>query len=293
MRHSRRLRLLLLIGLFAGRSNGMTPGISLTLFSDKQTFVNGEMIYLEATVENLTSSPVEIPKFAGRSYRILQIVDMQGNPVPYHDFRFDETSARVPGKGRVIRDVSLIESGNGNNATGIARDFIPGRYRVWIEIGKIKSNILEITIAPRSSEEELVHRRLNEDVVLFQDMKKAIAECFRLLNEYPNSVFLPNIYWELITLLSFDRDAGGLSRVSLEFIRKFPNFGGLQVPVSYYRSGLERELGITRNGHPTSEQAMLISRKLNELKAAFIDSKVARYVDSELENARKEWSGNK
>ncbi len=202
---------------------------------------------------------------------------------------FKKPTVVLAARGIVVGVVDFFFVGNTADATGIGRHFLPGTYRVWVELYDVKSNEAEFRIVSRSSQEQAVHERINEIARSRGDHQLKVSAYRELAASHDGSVFLPNIYELLMGELSSMVDSEPAKEAALEYIDSFPNFGGIRSAVSIYERHLEVRAGVQRNSVPTADQASEITSSLESLRGKYPGTLTAHFVQVKIEKKFKEW----
>lgn len=257
--------------------------LELTIFKSK--FIKGEFVYAEVKVKNLGNERLEIPSLHQLTGG-LKLMGTDTNNKPLHHVgpivHGPEVTATLPPQGELVQTVDLeTDLGNDDNSRHPLKAFLPGNYRIWATLGDVQSNHISFEVISPSGRELRVHEELRSLYV--NHRRDEETEFKRLIREYPQSVYLPNIYLVLLGSLHARSISTGesteLKRASLEFISNFPNSPFVETALRYFINGLEIDEGVTIHGRPTENQRKQVSEEFLKLKNRFPRTKAASRVE--------------
>lgn len=275
-------------------TTSLQGNISVHLEPDKTTYVTGELIYLDCTVVNQTDQTLEASLLRSDDGLKLLVQDATGEIVsgPPRGFRMGPTpTTEIGPKSSLVSTINLVRYGNGDEWTGSMRDFIPGLYAISATFMGVPSNTVKIKIVSRSPSQQNQHQRI---VSLYRPKRVSDEEAVRTLRslvvENPNSVYIPNMYWQMLFHLSYGDHAAQSESTALEFIEKFPDHGATGIALMYLNKAIQRQLSVPLRQSPSEDQQHLIESKLLRVKSRYPNRRIARLVDEEIDKARTWWA---
>jgi len=252
--------------------------LSLSLTSSRLSFVAGEMIYLNAIIENTTDEILIIEDPIEYGVLRMRILDEKNTFVDrfVSDSRLPGLPPRATLRPHQKRNVQVDFKwfGNGSTMTGGVRDFLPGVYRVWVEYDGIKSNLVEIAIQGRSTAEEAIRLKIEHAVKLTTlNAEQAVRECQDLLKSEPSSLFTPNVYSLMLFYLHASGRYQEAMMAALDFIQRYPNHGAVEYAVNYYQKSLIDSKPSSPDGLPSPVAIGQANSELQKIAAQYPDSK--------------------
>lgn len=267
-----------------GFSQNLQGKIKLELSADTNVFVWGEYIWVDVSIVNLLNQEVSVPDL--RSHARIHITDEHGNRVqgPIID-AFMMVYVPVPPKSSIAESFN-VEHWNDKTEDSPGTRLLPGTYSARAVLMDVSSNILRFKVVPPSPEQRLVAREIANKIRKWRPAAQRIQDAKALLRQFPHTVYLSNIYYWLLVLLTMSDNpterSDELVRYALEYLEKFPNRGEAQVALSCYISGLRNKLGIERDQKATPQQWRIIESELQKIKSRFPDERIARYIEQTI-----------
>jgi hypothetical protein len=162
---------------------------------------------------------------------------------------------------------------------------------VWAELQDVTSNVLHIQVISPSPEERMIAEEIVKKLGRWKSKSQAIEDAKALIQRYPHTVYLPNIYGRLLSLLnasdrSTDRTEE-LMKYSLQLLEKFPDNGGAILGLETYVVGLRRKLGCPHPQSVDSQQAKAIQDELTRINARFPNVRMNRLVDEMIKDYKQ------
>jgi len=278
--------------------NSLVGKVQVKLHVNKTQYVSGEAIFIDCSFRNLVNRDLHIPELDDRkSERFLTIVDSENRRVRsgiiVHTIGGPPLEV-LPSKGQLVKTFSLASYGNTDSFTGIVKNLKPGSYRVWIELGDVLSDTLQIQIVEPSAQDRLFAERLNTLVSNYMAVQAAVQEAEKLIRGNPHSPYLPNVYFDIMIALQYSDDANlnsrKLKQIAEQYIAQFPDFGGIENAVHRYVDAIMNGMGARHKRTLTSAEMSMIERELQGLKTRHPSARLARYIDQKINRLRKEQS---
>jgi hypothetical protein len=280
--------------------NSLVGKVEVKLHVNKTQFVSGEFIFIDCSLRNRVNRNLHIPELDDRNTeRFLTIVDSENRRVRsgiiVHTIGGPPLEV-LPSKGQLVKTFSLASYGNTDSFTGIVKNLKPGSYRVWIELGDVLSDTLQIQIVEPSAQDRLFAERLNTRVSNYIEgtVQAAVQEAEKLIRENPHSPYLWNAYFHLMSALQYSDDANlnsrKLKQIAEQYIAQFPDFGGILHAVHFYVDGIMNGIGARHKRTLTSAEMSMIERELQGLKTRHPSARLARYIDQKINRLRREQS---
>jgi len=261
--------------------------IALELSADKGVYVWGENIWLDVTRVNLLDQEVVV---SGEHHIGIRVTDDSGGRVlpgwivDYYAIRYS-VSPRSS-----LTESFRVDHRNDTTEESPGTRLLPGAYTVWAVLGDVTSNTLQVRVIPPSAEERVVAQQVVEKLHKWSSMTEAIQDAKNMIRQYPHTVYLPNVYLELIgKLAAADKGtarAEELVKYSLELIEKFPSHGDVQVALGYYVTGFLRKLGVGNRQTPSPQQWRTVETELQEILSRHPNERMKRYVDQIVKNSQ-------
>jgi hypothetical protein len=281
---------ILLLSRISSQPRGITQqrlagSVKLRLVPDTNVYVWGQYGWLEVFVSNLRKEPIRIPNTNQQlSLLTLVITDQTGRtarPVSIPTLYGDLSQTLEPNE--VIRESFQLDYyTNDTTRTSPGPTLLIGEYTVRAVLNDVTSETKTIRIRPPSSEERSVAEQITRELQPNRGLN-AIENARRLLREYPNTVYLPNIYRVLLGELATSNDpverSEELSRMSLEYLQKFQQSGEAKVAISYFGMAERNRLGVQHGAVLNPVQRETIKSRLQALKSRFPTERVSRYVE--------------
>jgi hypothetical protein len=290
----------LLICNTAASLENLAGKVELKLHANKTQVVSGEWIFFDCSVRNLVAKDVQLPLLDGRGTgRFISFVDSKNERVPggiVADGFGEDPVEHLPPKSTIVKTFSLALYGNADSFTGLVRNLKPGFYRVWVKLSGALSDTLEIEVVAPKAGDKLVAERLNARVCNYvkATLTTAIHEGRELIRANPQSPYLPNAYYALMSALNYSDNAqwnsNELRQVSEEFIARFPDFGGVERAVRFYALAVQNSVGARHKRDLSDAQLSVIEARLRALKRRYAGSRLTRYVNQEIASLRKNQS---
>lgn len=273
------------------QSEKLRGKISIQLAIEKKQLLEGENIYYELTIRNLVNREMRTPKLSSGAFRI-RVTDAQGKELSravildgleggladYMVLKAEEVIVKTVGHNVTTGETARIAAG------GL---IAAGTYRSQAILADVKSNLVEFHVVKPTGKDWEVAQKIDQ-LNKFASWEQALEDAKSLVIQYPNTVYLPNIYTRLFIRLRASSDmrhrTDELMERAMECMRKLPNSGFATTALRFYVEGLSNKLGIETGAKPSPTQQQLIDDKLRELRETFTDTKVARYIDEKINN---------
>jgi len=284
-----------LLVLSSANTQDLSHKISITLTADRDSFFKWEDLWFEITVKNLLNEQITIPDPSEKGSLLLRVFDSKRQEIPrgiIDDHYGKPNQVTLPPRGMLTETISGIYS---NDTTGRGRPgggLVVGGYQAQAFLGDIESNVFEFRIVEPPPEEQIVAQKIVDQLVMFTRSEHAIRDAKLLLQQYPHSIYTPNIYSMLLIDLKSSNDpyqrTDELMSTALEFIQKFPNSGWAKTAIAAYVTGIRRKLGLEDRQRASTVQWASIENKLNELRNKYPHERLTRYIDQVIKS-QKEW----
>ena len=259
----------------------------LSIDAVQSTYVKGQLIDAVVSLKNLTHSRLAIVYEAERWNGIwIQIKDISGKSVPYigpitDSFRSYDTLAISPA-AVIYQDISLNSDFGNDPSTRPIREFLPGTYSVWAEFGNLKSKTVKFKVTDLPSSEKEVREKVYHSL-FGAGSEKGVEIGDSLIRTYPNSIYLPLIYWELFSCMDFAGATADLQSKTLEFLDRFPQLPAARHGVFYNKIALLRKLGAHKESELSARKRREYHKEIKRLKARYASNKrLLRYIDEEI-----------
>jgi hypothetical protein len=269
--------------------------IQMSIRLDKTLFVEGESIWPELIIENISGQDITIPNPAYPNILKLILKDS-------HDtILFDFLSARTQNKVEetiVIRGDGVINKTIDLRGYGSRANFDwppPGcrlsanSYTLKGSLENISTGEIQFKVTKASVEQQELAKKLNE--LLSGHVNESIETAKSLIKQYSGSVYLPEIYNYLIINLQMSSNhlirSDNLINTATEFLDKFPNSGMSFLVVKDIITGYRNKFRVDRSKELSVTQAQEIENALNSLKEKYPDKRIAREIDNKLNEQRK------
>ncbi len=261
--------------------------ISLQIASAKQTYVEGELIWFDVTLTNLTSSDLTIGEPRLSEALRVAVIDQHGKYVNrgISVFRFRLDSLRLNAGDTIVYAENL--AGYQNDFRGLHQGtgerMLVGVYKVQAFLEGVSSNILDITVNPATREELVVAQEINEKLMNWRDSDQAIQEAKSLIKKYPNSPYLADMYNWLVLFLEMskreDYQSDSLMSTSLEYLEKFHNSGAALHALNYYIEGFKKKLKIGHSKQLSAMEIGMIDFELNRVQKLYPGAAIQNAVE--------------
>ncbi len=265
---------------------GVNNTFRIELSAEKASFLRNELVFFMCMVENKSSQEIAIsaPYVLG-GLRVI-LVDEKGNPV-YRGgvIAHDDTKVKLTPKGKSVTAFELINLNFGQDIGPIGRVLRPGKYKIYATLDGSRSNEIEFTIvAAADRDKSFTDKLLNierSQRVRGWDYQRAIRDLKKLIHNTPNSPYLKNAYWQMITLLAmYDKGGVELQTQSLELIHAFPNSPMVAFAIHYYKIGIVQEHRF--GGELTAPQRNVVDQKLKNIRSQFVGTETIEFIDEVL-----------
>lgn len=259
---------------------------TLDVFLPKTTFLKGEYIYASIVLKNTAGQTISIPTlnhFTGGLK--LFAVDKNGKQLKntFPIFEGDEDIVQLPPDSSVTAYVELSSIlGNDPRTRSRQRAFLVGTYHVAAVLQGDTSTFVSFSIGDPSDEEKIVYEKLTDGLVSSRGNKKIqLAE--EMIQSYGQSVYLPNIYLQLLNALDlFDQTPDGskkLKDLSYTFIERFPDSPFTRNALYYFSSAIQKMLATEEDYRSPKDRKAELNRELKKLQSKFSNHKVSQFVD--------------
>jgi|WetSurMetagenome_2_1015567.scaffolds.fasta_scaffold212435_2 hypothetical protein len=276
-------------------SQELAGKIKMSIRVDKNSFVEGESIWPELVIENISGQDVTLPNPA--KYKDIHCVvkNSQGKTIPDLLFGFKEEylvdTVHLFSKGFLYQTLNMRGYGSYENFKWAPPGctLIADNYTLYVAIGYVWSDTLEFQVTKATVEQQDLAIKINH---LYNPYPgKNIETAKALLRQYPNSIYLPEIYQAYLQNLRISGDtqnrSEGMMIVVKEFLDKYPNSGIGYIFIREYIKGFKNKLGIERLDELSIKQKQQLETVFRELKKKFPDKRIAREIDNKLSEQRK------
>lgn len=299
----RKIEFILLIGYISltsttsaqfWQSRSLQGEIELKFVPYKDTFIKGENVYAEVKIRNITDRDVTVPEPRATGAIINRVTDMQENYLYFRGIRIERIGFDIDTlKPHEIRiENMLISFGFGNDTTSSTPflEFIPGRYKSWVTLGDVRSNMIEFVVVEPPPDEDIVQQSFKSGVIYLKNpgkqFEKTIHNAKELIRQYPKSIYLPQIYSYLITSLSWCEDqkkkSDEIISLSMSFLDSFPDDPETETIIYDYARGLRIKLEKVDKIKENEKIHEIIVKSLNKFKSKYPNMRIARYADKEI-----------
>lgn len=269
--------------------------VKVVVSADTNAFTWGQHMWLYLTIHNLTNKHVSIPDPSqGYPYVTLELIDEKGNKwnrgIIIH---VTGTAQRVVApKERIEEPYNLVDYATkgeyGHDSPG-AR-LLPGVYKAKASLLNVHSDPFTFKVLPASVDQRSIAREIVEKLHSRVSSAQTLRSGKELLQKYPNSIYLPNIYLELFTKLAFSESPGErsdtLMKYALDFLERFQNQASAQLALSAYVEGLHNRLGVRSGEAPDPLQWRTTEIELQKLKKRFQNERLKYYIETIIKNRK-------
>lgn len=267
----------------------VTGKAKLSLSGIQKSYYQGEMIYAEVTLTNLTNSPLVIlyePLMYAKPFW-LHLTNESGKNVRYRGPIIDsfikyDTLSVLP-NGETVTQIEV--TGNwGNDTSTLTQEFLPGTYKIFASFGRgtLNTPAQEFVVQDNPPEEKAVRYSVYHEL-FGSGSKKSVQIAERLIRDHPHSIYLPLIYQDYLVCLDFQHMTNKLKEKSLEFIERFPQSPAVQTGVHYYSRALLEEKGSLKKANLSKDDSDDFKNQMEAIKTRFPgNARISRYVDEEI-----------
>ena len=271
---------------------GLEGSISLSLLTEKDSYVEGEDVRLELEVKNLRDTVTKIPVPSEAGVVVFHIEDENGKVVPYDllDEPSDAIISLAAGSGwKGILGLVIYSNDTHNTLAGALTKILAGEYTIKATMKGVTSNAVCIKIRKLSPAEQSIladiHQAFDEEV------SHAVEHGKELIKKYQGSVYLPTIYTRLISRLRWSKiekeQTDDLMTYAKEFIDAYPNLFSSIRAMENYMWGLEQKNGITERRTVTLFEWNDFKQQIESIKEKYKGKKVAEHIDEFVELTKK------
>lgn len=286
---------LVLINTFFGRAQDLSGKITLELTSERALYTWGEYIRLELIIRNVFQETLRIPNPSQKNNVVQLFLSDEHGKVITSGIIYSEgiDTIELRANNLVSEDFSLIFYSNDTvNWGNPGCRLMAGKYKAQASLGNVKSNHFEFRVVEPTDEQRHIANEIFSKLVEWNNLGQAIDDGKILLQKHGYSVYGPQIYSKVITLLRYQSVSlmryKELISISEEFLMKYPNSSWAFDAIAGYADGLKFKLGVGKREITSPHQWEEIEQKLNELKSKYPSERVSRYVDKYLKMS-KEW----
>ncbi len=270
----------------------LVGSISLSLLTEKDSYVEGEDVRLELEVTNLRDTITKIPVPSEAGVVMFHIEDERGKVVPFD--LLDEPSRAtislpVDSGWKGILGLVIYSNDSHGTLAGALTKILAGEYTIQATMRGVTSNAVCIKIRKQLPAEQSALADIHQAFDI--DVSHAVENGKELIKKYKESVYLPTIYSRLITKLRRSQDekesTDELMTYAEEFMDAYPNLFSSIRTMEYYLWGLEQKNGITDHRTVTLVEWNQFQQEIESIKEKYKGKKAGEKIDELVELTKK------